>query len=1097
MKNRLTTSILALLLPSTALAFTATGRFTYDDRMWNKDGYTGATQQLPIRHAKVELVNLVTQEVLASGATDATGAYSLQATAALVPLNLYVRCSTDGRSAGYEIRVVDEIQRGVSEEPTYIGSIHAAMTAPVLAHNTAQNLDFGTYSPQDTDGTGVAQAFHIFDNAVDFFDWMAQPALLGRLPAASEYVVYGWSPTSASEASNYSRHAILIASPGQGNDTDGWSDTVILHETGHWFDDFFSNSDNPGGAHTLGDNNQDPRLSYGEGVATFHCSKVRDWRSRTRLNGLGQPMDAHVSLYGDLAIPPDPPAAGALSFAYDFETGIAFQPGLPPTGLDLGQRGTANETNITSAQWDLVDAADSADETPGIDDDAIAVGHDRTWAVERVYLPGMAASNPVTVEDYYQGWYASHGADFMRPQVDEVFIVKARMEFELDDHEPDGQLASAGTVVPVAHNVSSTGHVVISEIEVGAQDAIELYNATPNAIALTGWRMQVYVNGDEAPVVTRIYTFPAFTLGAGEVVTVYERGDPLNNGRYHLYAGTTPNAFNASWNHGLDGAVVLRDVSDNAVDFVRWRAADGTENSTPVPAGVTFGGALDAPSAPPFVLARDVSGTDNDLSTDFTAQMPSLASANHPSPQHHTLFATGDEDLFEFEAVGGTRYGFEARGSFSASDPLIEVLSSTGALLGSNDDSDIGVNDARVDFYANEAATYYVRVRNAGIYTDWAAYDLVAFARPVASSAAGPSGMTAAAENFTDIQDRVVVRWLNAGAYDAVRVYRDGTELVTLPGAPAEYEDHADVGVHTYEVAGIVGGAETSRVHTYEYAGSVRCFSSDDFESGNALQWDRDGTTWDVTPMAQSGTWGFTDSPNGLYESCPADLDGCTIHRSATFLVPTRLPSGSLLTFDQICITEHCEGTPCDICVVEISTDDGLNWTELARYDQASDPAWADNVADPTDWRPASIPLDAYAGRTAKIRFRLQSDPLLALDGWYVDNVRINTGDCPTDVEDVANIRAFEMLPASPNPMRKSARFAFAMPKKGNVEIAIHDVGGRVVRRQALGAQSAGRHFWVWDGQDGHGRSVAGGVYFATVRAGDASQTRKVVKLER
>lgn len=1097
MKTLLTIIGIALLLPPAAGAFTVTGRFTYEDRLWDKTGYTGAVQDLPIRRAKVDIVNLVTQEIVASGATDATGAFSLEAAASILPLNLYARCSTDGRPAGYQIRVVDEIERGITADPTYIGAIHAVTTDPVLAHDTSQNLDFGTWSIQDTDGTGVAQAFNIFDNAVDFFDWLSQPLLLDRLPSAAEYVVFGWSPTSANEGSNYSRHAILIASPGQGNDTDGWSDTVILHETGHWFDDTFSNSHNPGGAHSLGDNNQDPRLSYGEGVATFHCAKVRDWRSRTRLNGLGQPVDAHVSIYGDLAIPPDPPAAGGLSFAYDFETGVAYQPGLPASGLDLGQRGTANETNVTSAQWDLVDAADSADETPGVDDDGIAVGHDLTWAIERVYLPGLAPSNPVTVEDFYQGWYASHGPEFMRAQVDEVFVVKARMEFELDDFEPDGTLATASSVIPVAHNVSPAGRVVINEIELGAQDAVELYNATPNAVALAGWKLQVYVNDDTAPVVSRIYVFPPFTLGAGEVVTVYERGDPLDNGTYHLYAGTTPNAFNASWNHGVDGAVVLRDAADNAIDFVRWRAADGTENTTPVPAGVAFGGTLDTPSAPPLVLARDVHGTDSDQAADFTAQFPSLASSNHPSPQHHTLYGTGDEDLFTFEAVGGTRYGFEARGFFSASDPAIDILSSTGALLGTNDDSDPGVHDARLDFYASNSGTYYVRVRNAGIYTDWAAYDLVAFARPVATSTAAPSGMTAAADNFTDVQDRVIVRWLNAGSYDAVRVYRDGVELATLAGAPAEYEDFADVGVHTYEVAGIVDGAETARVHTYEYAGYIRCFSSDDFESGNALQWDRDGTTWDVTPMAASGMWAMTDSPNGVYESCPTNLEGCTIHRSATFLVPTRLPSGSLLTWDQICVTEHCEGTPCDICVVEISTDDGASWTELARYDQASDPAWADNVADPTDWRPASIPLDAYAGHTVKIRFRLQADMLLALDGWYVDNVRINTSDCPTDVEDIANVRSFEMLPASPNPMRKSARFAFAIPKQGDVVVTIHDVGGRVVRRQTLGSHEAGRHVWVWDGRDGGGRTVAGGVYFATLRAGDASQTRKVVKVER
>ena len=52
-------AILSLgLVSTTALGgdFTVTGRFLYEDLLYDKDGYTGAVQNLPIRHADVEVV---------------------------------------------------------------------------------------------------------------------------------------------------------------------------------------------------------------------------------------------------------------------------------------------------------------------------------------------------------------------------------------------------------------------------------------------------------------------------------------------------------------------------------------------------------------------------------------------------------------------------------------------------------------------------------------------------------------------------------------------------------------------------------------------------------------------------------------------------------------------------------------------------------------------------------------------------------------------------------------------------------------------------------------------------------------------------------
>src|SRR5436309_15247478 len=93
------------VLHGSASAFTVTGRFLYEDRIWNKDGYTGAVQNLPIRHAKVEVVNLLGGGALASGTTDAGGFYSLTVAGMGPPTSFYVRCSADGTPAGYFVHV--------------------------------------------------------------------------------------------------------------------------------------------------------------------------------------------------------------------------------------------------------------------------------------------------------------------------------------------------------------------------------------------------------------------------------------------------------------------------------------------------------------------------------------------------------------------------------------------------------------------------------------------------------------------------------------------------------------------------------------------------------------------------------------------------------------------------------------------------------------------------------------------------------------------------------------------------------------------------------------------------------------------------------
>lgn len=1084
---------LALLAPAMASAFTASGRFLYEDRRFAGSGYTGAVQNLPIRHARVEIVHTVTFQVLGAGVTDASGNYAIAVNGQMLPVSCYARCITDGRPAGYQLRVVDNFVRDiVNGQLLLAGSmLYSIRTSDVLNHPPAQALDFGTYLTQDTDGTGVAQAFNIFDNGVDFFEWMAQPGLLGSLPAPEDSLVYAWKATGTPGnppplfGSNYSLQGVFIGAEAN-TDTDGWSDTVILHETGHWYDDLFSRSDNPGGAHYIGDNDADVLLCYGEGAATYHCGKVRERRATTRTNLLGQPVDEWVSLYADLTIPPPVGTPGALSFSYDFETG-----NFGDTGLPIGQRGSANETNVTSALWDMVDGGSTPDATPGVDDESLEVSDASAWGIEHTYLPSVPEANAITVEDYWQGWFALNGAGAQLAAMEQAFVTNAGMPFHVDGAEPDDVTAGAPAIVPVAHGTSATGRVVLSEIHMGPLDAMELYNASEAAVDLTGWQLEVYANGTTQDP-TRIYTFPPFTLPPGDVVVVHEAGSQLDNGQRHLYAGDQQ-AFNASWNNGIDGACLLRDLLGNPIDFVRWRDASGVPSSAAVPAGTAFTGVLDSPAAP-LNLARDIDGTDTDDASDWGPHSGTLGSANHPSPQAHTIYGLNDVDVVSFTAEPGKRYGFEARGPYSATDPMLELLGANGQVLGSNDDAEATVRDARLDFFAANGGTYYVRVRHVGTDTDWGEYELFGYERPGSVALAAPSSAQADAANGSDSQDAVTLTWLNAANYDSVAIYRDSTLVARLPGAPANYVDHANRGVYRYEVSGFLGGAESGRAKVFAFAGLVGCQAGDDFESGNAAQWITDGTTWDVMPgLAASGSFSFTDSPIGLYGGCHGVLENCSMDFIATLGVPADLPAGSKLDFDHICITE----AGFDYGIVELSADGGQSWTELARYDQAHDERWGDNVAGPTDWRHETIDLGAWVGQRVRVRFKLVSDTNLELDGWYVDNVRVNPVACELLAADGGRgAPRLEFLRPAPNPARGPARLRFILPAtEERVALTVLDVQGRSQRSVSLGPLSPGEHGWTWDGRDDGGRALPSGAYFLQLQVGSKRLVQKLLKL--
>ena len=83
-----------------------------------------------------------------------------------------------------------------------------------------------------------------------------------------------------------------------------------------------------------------------------------------------------------------------------------------------------------------------------------------------------------------------------------------------------------------------------------------------------------------------------------------------------------------------------------------------------------------------------------------------------------------------------------------------------------------------------------------------------------------------------------------------------------------------------------------------------------------------------------------------------------------------------------------------------------------------------------------------------------------------------------------------------PNPFNPVTTIMFSLPEKGEVELGIYDVSGRLVKTLYDGVMDPGKHKATWDGRNNGGRSVSSGVYFCKLIAKDKVAETKMVILK-
>ena len=92
--------------------------------------------------------------------------------------------------------------------------------------------------------------------------------------------------------------------------------------------------------------------------------------------------------------------------------------------------------------------------------------------------------------------------------------------------------------------------------------------------------------------------------------------------------------------------------------------------------------------------------------------------------------------------------------------------------------------------------------------------------------------------------------------------------------------------------------------------------------------------------------------------------------------------------------------------------------------------------------------------------------------------------------------QTFSLAQNYPNPFNARTVIRYSLPQDTKVEITIYNILGRKVKTLVNEYQQAGYKTVIWDGTNQKDRTVASGVYFYKIKAGDFVQPKKMLLLK-
>ncbi|MBS1533923.1 MAG: immune inhibitor A [Bacteroidetes bacterium] len=246
-------------------------------------------------------------------------------------------------------------------------------------------------------------------------------------------------------------------------------------------------------------------------------------------------------------------------------------------------------------------------------------------------------------------------------------------------------------------------------------------------------------------------------------------------------------------------------------------------------------------------------------------------------------------------------------------------------------------------------------------------------------------------------------------------------------------------------------------------------------DNGSALAPTWTNNNWGLsTTTFVSPSSSITDSPNGTYSNSQ--------NKRITLTNPINLAGINNATVSFAAKWELENGY--DFVAFEVSTDNGLTWTEqCGKYTKSITPNTAEGTipaysGTQSDWINEEISLSDYAGQSIKVRFRLSTDVGTNLDGFYFDDFKVNLLQnsvlLATENNQVLPFRIY------PNPVQDVLRI--------HTEVSAYEVEIYNLQSQLILSLKAGQTTDVDLSQ------LAQGAYLVRIKSQQTTQTEKIIK---
>ncbi|MCI0473048.1 MAG: T9SS type A sorting domain-containing protein [Ignavibacteria bacterium] len=259
----------------------------------------------------------------------------------------------------------------------------------------------------------------------------------------------------------------------------------------------------------------------------------------------------------------------------------------------------------------------------------------------------------------------------------------------------------------------------------------------------------------------------------------------------------------------------------------------------------------------------------------------------------------------------------------------------------------------------------------------------------------------------------------------------------------------------------------------YIPVGSGTSLLIDSAENG-FTNWTTSGTWAVTTAQYHSPSHSFTDSPTGNYTSNTNNI------MTLNFPLNTSTSPVVFLSFWHKYNTEAVS----DFCRVEVSDNNGANWTEVISYN-----------GDMQTWTFQNFDITSFCNGSSnvRVRFRLTSDNALNYDGWYVDDIKITGYQGP--LTGTGNLNSapgkYSLEQNYPNPFNPRTIINYQLPTNNFVRIVVYDINGREMETLFNGMKAPGSY-----SIDFNGSSLSSGIYFYRIQAGDFTDVKKMIMIK-